>query len=393
VRVLVTSTAGYGHVLPMFPLAQALLRRGHEVLWVVPADISGRVRAAGFAVTEAGLTDAEAVPLRAAARQSVAGLPPEVAPLYLFARIFGRERAAPMLAGLLPVAEAWRPDLVLHEQGELAAPLVASLLGVPHADHAFGGAIPASALADGGAAVADLWSEHGLAVPPYAGCFEHLYLDICPPSLQTVPLDHIPVVQAARPVTYDGEAPTEIEPILGTDDDRPLVYLTLGTVSNQVALLRAITAAVAALDVRLLVTVGPGIDPADLGTQRAGVTVRQWVPQAAVLPHCAAVVSHGGSGTLLAAAALGLSQVCLPQGADQFRNTDGLTRATAGIALHPDVATPEAIAAAVRAVLTDPALQDGAGRVRDEIAAMPSPDDVADRLERLIEESPRPAVR
>ena len=80
-RVLMSSTAGYGHVLPMLPLAGALQRRGHEVLWAAPADISGRVRAAGITATETGLTDAEAAPLRVAGRSSVAGMPPELAPL------------------------------------------------------------------------------------------------------------------------------------------------------------------------------------------------------------------------------------------------------------------------------------------------------------------------
>ena len=33
-RVLLSSTWGYGHVFPMVPLAQACLAAGHDVLWV-----------------------------------------------------------------------------------------------------------------------------------------------------------------------------------------------------------------------------------------------------------------------------------------------------------------------------------------------------------------------
>ena len=85
-------------------------------------------------------------------------------------------------------------------------------------------------------------------------------------------------------------------------------------------------------------TVGPHGDPAALGPQPAHVMVERYVSQTAVLPLCAAVVSHGGSGTVFGAAGLGLPQVCLPQAADQFRNTAGVVGSGAGIGLHPDQA-------------------------------------------------------
>ena len=62
--------------------------------------------------------------------------------------------------------------------------------------------------------------------------------------------------------------------------------------------------------------------------------------QTSVLPHCTAVVSHAGSGTVLGALGTGLPQLCLPQAADQFRNAAGVSAAGAGLALHPDNATP-----------------------------------------------------
>jgi UDP:flavonoid glycosyltransferase YjiC (YdhE family) len=370
-------------VLPMLTLAGALQRRGHAVLWATGADACRTVRAAGIEAVEAGLADTEVAPMRAAARGAAAGVPPQDIPTVVFPLLFGAARAAPMLAALLPVAREWRPDLLVHEHGELAAPLVASVLGLPHVVHAFGGGIPPAILTDGSRSVADLWSQHGLPVPPYAGCFEHLYLDICPASMQTVPLGHIPAVQAARPVSHGGEELRDLDALLPEDDGRPLVYVTLGTVNNQVELLHAVAEAVWSLDVRLLVTVGHGLDPAALGDLPPGVRVQTWVPQAAVLPLCSAVVSHGGSGTMLATAAHGIPQLALPQAADQFRNAEGLVRAGAGLALHPDVATPEVVAAAVREVLDRVELHEGARRVRDEIAAMPGPDEVVDRLETL----------
>jgi UDP:flavonoid glycosyltransferase YjiC (YdhE family) len=50
------------------------------------------------------------------------------------------------------------------------------------------------------------------------------------------------------------------------------------------------------------------------------------------------------------------------------------------VVLSPDESSPEAIASAVGALLTDEALRRRARGVADEIAAMPSPGDVVDSL-------------
>ena len=194
------------------------------VLWATSADACSRLRAAGIEAAEAGLTDADIAPVRAEMRRSLAGVRPEDLPTVVFPLLFGETRTPPMLEALLPLAREWQPDLVVHEQGELAGPLVATLLGVPHAVHAFGGGIPAPILAETADRLAGLWSEHGQQVPPYAGCYQHLYVDICPASLQTVPLDHVGAVQAARPELYSVEDPATV-PALTARGRRPAARL------------------------------------------------------------------------------------------------------------------------------------------------------------------------
>ena len=95
------------------------------------------------------------------------------------------------------------------------------------------------------------------------------------------------------------------------------------------------------------------------------------------------VASHGGSGTLLGALAHGIPQLCLPQGADQFRNAEACRAAGAGICLSGADATPGRIEAALRQLLTDPAPRRSAERVAAEIAGMPSPADAVRALEQL----------
>lgn len=382
-RVLFSSTPGYGHLFPMVPLARALKQAGHTVLWATGRDACGLVTAAGIEAVAAGLTDVDRARAGQELREGFAGRPDELA-AYVFPRLFGAALAPAMLRDLLPLASGWQPDIVVHEQGELAGPVVAAVLGVPNVTHAFGSATPAESVAEAAEQVAPLWVQQGLPVPELAGCYDHLYLDICPPSVQTVPMPHVTAVQPLRPVPYNGVEPDRLPAGVDRADGRPLVYLTLGTVHYRPMVLRAAAAALAERGLRLLVTVGPAGDPAALGPQPENVTVARYVAQTAVLPRCAAVVSHGGSGTLFAVLGLGLPQVCLPQAADQFRNAAGCTRAGAGVALRPDVAEPAAIADAVELVLTDPGFRLAAEAVRDEIALMPAPEDVVDRFAQLV---------
>lgn len=378
-RVLFSSTSGYGHIFPMVPLARAFAAAGHEVLWATGRDACPRVAAAGLDVAPAGLSGQSLAELTRRLFTGMLDVRPERRGGFIYPRLFGQGLAPAMFADLLPLARSWRPGLLVHEQAELAAPLVGTLIGAPCVTHAFGGAVPGAFIEEAGEYLAPLWSEHGQSIPTHAGCFTSSYLDICPPKVQTVSLRHASDVQPLRPVLYSGEQTAKLPACLN-GDRRPLVYLTLGTVDNQSAVLRAAAEGLAGLGVQILVTVGPNGDSAALGPQPSHVTVERYVSQIDVLPHCVAVVSHGGSGTFLGALGYGLPQLCLPQGADQFRNAQGAKNSGAGLSLSPDEATPEAIAHAVRRILVEDSFRAAAVGLAEDIRAMPSPAEVVAAL-------------
>jgi len=165
---------------------------------------------------------------------------------------------------------------------------------------------------------------------------------------------------------------------------RPRVYLTLGTVSfGAVEVLGRAIAETAALDVDLLVTVGSEGEPSALDAVPDNVHVERFVAQSAVLPLVDLIVHHGGTGTVLSALEVGLPQLLLPQGADQFFNAEILTEAGAGRGLPNDAQQPGAIGEAVQALLGDAPERRTAAKLRDEIAAMPSPADVVPELVKL----------
>ena len=55
------------------------------------------------------------------------------------------------------------------------------------------------------------------------------------------------------------------------------------------------------------------------------VTVTRWARHAEVLPHCSAVITHGGHGTVMKALIAGVPLIVVPLGRDQPDNA-GLGR-------------------------------------------------------------------
>jgi UDP:flavonoid glycosyltransferase YjiC (YdhE family) len=72
--------------------------------------------------------------------------------------------------------------------------------------------------------------------------------------------------------------------------------------------------------------------------------------------------------------------VLVPQGADQPVQAERACAAGAALQLPPKAATPEAVVGAVRTVLAESSFRDGAVKIADQVAAMPSPDEVAASL-------------
>ncbi len=356
-RVLFTTTPGRGHYLAMTPLAAACRERGHEVLWATAEAACEGLRARGFEAVAAGLPEG-----------ATSG-----------GRIFP-DRAGPMLEQLLPVVSEWEPSLLVCDGVEYAGPIAAALAGVPNATHAFGSPMPQAVIDDAAQAMAPVWRAHGLEPAPHAGLFDHVYLDIYPRSLQASGVPAGTTVQPMRPAPVVTPVP---------DRSVPLVYVTFGTVfGRDLSGHRTVLEGIADLPLKVLVTLGPGADPAGLGDQPPNVEIAEFVPQAEILPRAVAVVSHAGSGTFLAALAAGLPQLLLPQGADQFRNAAAGTAAAAAIRIDPEAVDAAAVRQALLRLLDEPGYAAAAARVQSEIRAMPAHGEVIAELERLTDRRP-----
>jgi len=233
-------------------------------------------------------------------------------------------------------------------------------------------------------AVAPLWREVGLEPREWAGAYEHMYLDIYPPSLRPPHGDYIARRQSMRPIPFSADLSTESGPASVPDvDGRRLVYTSRSGPSSTPPMGRHAVEGVADLNVRMVVTVGPEGDPAVFGPLPDNISVHRYLPQTELLPRCSLVVSHAGSGTFLAALDHGLPQLCLPQAADQFLNAQQCTAAGAGLRLSPGETTRASVRDAARQLLDDHVFRTSAQRIREELPSMPLPADVVPLIEQL----------
>lgn len=377
-KLLFASAPAIGHVQPMIGLAVAALARGHEVAWAAAQEAWPLLVSHGIETLEAGVPFAAAFAEYRRRWPEVATLAPRQQAAHGFPRLFGRVLAEAMLPPLLRIVASWRPDLVVNEPGALAAPLAAAAHGVRHVTHAFGVPLPASILRDVESALAELGEAAGLRLAQPAMLYDHGAIEIAPRALLEACPNPGPACRtwAQRPASLDCSPGTSLPAALAEMLGRGarIVYASFGSLNRGGPTFGHLIQALAAAELTAVVSRGPVEVPE---VSAPGLRIVDYVPQSLVLPHCAAVISHGGAGTTLAALAAGLPQLCLPQGADQFRNAEALAACGAALVLEPQAPTAavdvDEIAAALVRLLADDALHAAAQRLRTQIDAMPAP--------------------
>jgi len=379
-RILFSSTSGAGHLGPLVPYAQALARLGHEVLVSSSEGASAALQRAGLAharVADPNDEEAKAFWVRMDAAKG------DDAQALAWREGFSGLLARSAMPALQQTIGDWRPDLIVRESAEFAALVAAERAAIPHARVAVhSGGFEAWGSTHVIESLDALRRAAGLDPDGGAALRAEKVFTAFPASLDgdvTAPGGQATFRVAASRGTAVSAKGT---PAWAATNGLPFVYATLGTVSGRSERVRAayreILEAIGTLPVTALLTTGPVMTMEALGTIPDNVTVKDFVPQAEVFPHAAAVVCHGGSGTLLGGLALGLPVIVVPLFADQPYNARAVKDAGAGVAvLRPDAAS---LRSAIQRVLNDASLRAGAGRIADEMATMASMDDAARAL-------------
>jgi len=366
---------------PLLPLAVAARNAGHHVIFATSDDFLPTVRKAGLEVAPVGLSLHAAFGVALADETRKRGEIPQEDLTPIIAKVFGDTMPRQFVADLGPLFERERPDLVIYEAGNHGGALAARLAGIPAAGHAFGRFARSEFGNEIHMTILDYATEIGVEGSELAS-FGDPFIDICPDSAQSpeflATANRLPL----RPVGWNepGSLPTGVAV---RDRSRPLIYLTLGTAMGSVDVLRGAITGLAVLDADVVVSAGPTVEVGALGDVAANIWLEEWVPQADLLPHLDLVVHHGGSGTTLGAFGAGLPQLLLPQGADPFTNSDVVLELGVGDRLLGQEVTADAVTEQARRLLTDPSVKAATGRLAAEVAAMPSPAEVAAQLHGL----------
>ncbi|MEV7077927.1 glycosyltransferase [Streptomyces sp. NPDC093516] len=374
-RILFSSTPQHGHLLPELPLARAFRDRGDYVAVITSASFGPLIAAEGITLLPVGPEIPQL--LEEAAR--LAGVDdPTVPDPAVAAELFAGARIDLTADDAIATARELAPDLIVAEATDYVGPFVAASLDVPYAKLAFGPLIP-SQFTDVFDAVAERrYKVHGLALPKPTW-----YLDPCPEALRgpdwQEPAGRLPIRPEAHRGPQTPETPTTAT---SGNGERPKVLLSFGTHFTAPEVLRPIIDALSS-KADLVVTLGLTATAADYGDGFDHVKFVGFTPLAELLDGIDLVVTHGGAGTTLGALSRGLPLVVVPQGADQFLQAGAVAGSRTGVAVMPP-AGPDAVVDAVVEILDSAEYRANAQHAAEQIAALPSPREVADKLATLL---------
>jgi UDP-N-acetylglucosamine:LPS N-acetylglucosamine transferase len=299
-----------------------------------------------------------------------------------FQRLFSDVRVGRTIEDATSIARTQRPDLVVNEVADFVGPLIAAQLRVPNVTLGVGLVLADEWLQLAAGAVAKYWEAARVEPRADAGIYRTLYLNQWPRLVQRPLPERVCAVRDLRPDVFGAteQLPPDLE-YLGAD--RPVIYVTFGTMFGDIPTLRTVVDGLLDLDADIVVTVGYSIDPAELDVDQPNVVVRSFIPQGALLDRCQLVVCHGGSGSVLGPLHYGAPLIVIPMGADQLENAERLAAAGVARTVAPTDLSADAVHKTARTIVADETFRHNARAVGDEIATMPTAPELVPVLEAL----------
>ncbi len=145
-------------------------------------------------------------------------------------------------------------------------------------------------------------------------------------------------------------------------DERPLVYASLGTLTNGLTQIhKAILATAAHMpEIQLVFSIGANVDAEDLGPFPPNAVVVTSAPQLALLKRACLCITHAGLNTALEALSEGVPMVAIPVGYDQPGVASRIVYHGVGVFIEVNGVTPDSLQACVQHVLNTPSYRDQA---------------------------------
>ncbi len=384
-RVLLTMLSEVGHLHLLVPFARELTAAGHELLIASSARFREPVERLGFEFASAG----EPMP-PAGEWESRFGAPPlttgDERARFAWSQMFTRHLVGPMLRDLTPIVEDFKPDVIVRESSEFAGYLLAERYDIPHVEVDMHFTMSTET---GRTAVAEAiaWQREQLGLPPEPvpeTFYKYLQLVTAPPTLLGDSLPRYPTTHFFYPEIFDRSGSEGLPAWADTLGDKPVVYVTLGTVVNdQPALFRTIIEALRDLPIDLIVAPGRAIDPAIFGPQPPNVRLERYIPHSLLFKLCNLILCQTGLGTTLAAINESVPVLALPGHGAQLYIAERCVKAGMACMLEAEERSASSIRAAVVAMLGEPRHREAAARLRADLAHVEGPAHAAGLVARV----------
>lgn len=190
-------------------------------------------------------------------------------------------------------------------------------------------------------------------------------------------------------LTWTGVVQQADEPAVAQSPPRVLASLSTTNFPGQRDVLQNVLKAVDGMDVELVMTTGPAVDPAGLSAPRNASVVR-FLPHDDVMPGCSVVIGHGGHSTTTRALSYGLPMLIVPMHPmlDQPMIGKVVASAGAGLVLGRK-SSAESIQDALKTLLTSEQYRVAARGIGERIRSTSGASVAADQILASIEATNR----
>jgi UDP:flavonoid glycosyltransferase YjiC (YdhE family) len=359
IRILIATLGSYGDVQPFFGLAKTLRARGHEIFMIAPAIFGSAARRLGFDFAELGteneyervasradlwrpvrgyrvLGEGIAFGLEPAYRAIVDRYEPDRTVLVSHALVFGARVAQEKLniptvtIHLSPVVfrsllqPAFTPPLPVSPRypawrNRLCYALVDALL----VDPAFGRPLNAFRRKLGLPKVNGIFRDWVHSPDRVIGLFPEWFAPPAPDWPKQTVLTGFPLYDEADVTPLDEELLRFLD-----EGEAPILFTSGSTMRHAERFFDSAVKACQILNRRgLLLSPHAAHLPSRLPP---GIRPLRYTPFSRLLPRCAAIVHHGGIGTMALALAAGIPQVAVPVAFDHAENGARLERLGVG---------------------------------------------------------------
>jgi zeaxanthin glucosyltransferase len=390
-----------GHFYPLTALGRKLKERGHRVTYFQVADAEPVIRAAGLEFQAIGHEDFPAGTLRklddALSRLSgIAGLRFTARRAFMYSRMVLRDapgavRASGVETMIIDQAEPSGGSVAEH----LRLPYVNAVVTVPfnldpsvpfflfgwkHGSgfgprlrNRLGNALFESIVSPIKRLVNDHRRDWGLASIRSTNEFfsDRAQISQLPASFEFPGRLVPPHFHYTGPWTDAGGRRTVEFPWESLDPSRPLVFASMGTLQNgDLRIFRVILEACEGEGVQLVLSLGGGLDPSELGPIPGDPIVVRFAPQLDLIRRASVAITHGGLNTVLECLTHGVPMVVLPVTNDQPGVGARVEWAKVGRARPVGKVDTAWLRASLREVMHSPTYRDRAATLKSSIEAV-----------------------